>query len=105
MPNIRDLLRRLSPRSTTTSLTSICQLVPSLTEDLLSTVDQPLQTRRCAKTGRDYLLCDYTRDGDCWRSPWSNEFEPELEDGTRPSERVRRLEVKAGEAFDVYREL
>jgi len=79
--------------------------VPDLTEDLLSSVDQPLETRRCKKTGRDYLLCDYNRDGDSWRSPWSNEFEPPVEDAVRPSERVRRMEVKMNEAIDVYREL
>jgi capping protein beta len=28
-----------------------------------------------------------------------------LDDGTVPSERVRKLEVAANEAFDVYREL
>lgn len=64
--------------------------------------------RRCKKTGRDYLLCDYNRDGDSWRSPWSNEFEPAIEgeeEGAKPSERVRKLEVGMGEAVDVYREL
>ena len=84
--------------------------MPSLTEDLLSSVDQPLAIRRCQQSGRDYLLCDYNRDGDSWRSPWSNEFEPALEEegeggGVRPSERVRALEVRMGEAVEVYREL
>lgn len=82
-------------------------------------MDQPLEVRRCTRTGRDYLLCDYNRDGDSWRSPWSNEFEPPLESeggaagstadedegGTKPGERVRALEVRMGEAIDVYREL
>jgi capping protein beta len=68
-------------------------------------VDQPLEVRRCSQTNRDYLLCDYNRDGDSYRSPWSNEFDPPLEDGTVPSERVRKLEVAANESFDVYREL
>ena len=79
--------------------------MPDLTEDLLTSVDQPLEVRRCKKTGRDYLLCDYNRDGDSWRSPWSNEFEPSVPDAELPSERVRKMEVKANEAFDVYREL
>ena len=61
--------------------------------------------QRCKKTNRDYLLCDYNRDGDSYRSPWSNEFDPPIEDGTVPSERVRKLEVAANEAFDVYRDL
>ncbi|KAI1936510.1 F-actin-capping protein subunit beta [Ophidiomyces ophidiicola] len=101
----RDLLRRLSPRDTKRNLQYITTLVPDLTEDLLASVDQPLEIRRCARTSRDYLLCDYNRDGDSYRSPWSNEFDPPLEDGTVPSERVRKLEVAANEAFDVYREL
>lgn len=100
-----DLLRRLSPRDTGRNLQSITSLVPDLTEDLLASVDQPLEVRRCAKSNRDYLLCDYNRDGDSYRSPWSNEFDPPIEDGTVPSERVRKLEVAANEAFDVYREL
>ncbi|KAL9130827.1 MAG: hypothetical protein Q9217_001079 [Psora testacea] len=113
-----DLLRRLPPSSTTTSLNRICALAPHLTEDLLSSVDQPLEIRRCKKTGRDYLLCDYNRDGDAWRSPWSNEFDyhggadgaeagaaDEEEEGVKPSERVRKMEVAMGEAVEVYREL
>lgn len=79
--------------------------MPDLTEDLLSSVDQPLDTHRCAKSGRDYLVCDYNRDGDSYRSPWSNEFDPPIDDGTVPSERTRKLEIAANEAFDVYRGL
>lgn len=104
----RDLLRRLPPHSTSANLTRICALAPSLTEDLLSSVDQPLQTRQCRKTKKEYLLCDYNRDGDSYRSPWSNEFEPELgdeEDVGKPSERVRKMEVEMGRAVEVYREL
>lgn len=103
--NNSDLLRRLSPRDTGKSLEAITTLVPDLTEDLLSSIDQPLEVRRCRQSNRDYLLCDYNRDGDSYRSPWSNEFDPPLEDGTVPSERVRKLEVAANEAFDVYRDL
>ena len=106
--SLSDLLRRLPPHSTTANLNRICGLAPHLTEDLLSSVDQPLEVRQCKKTGRDYLLCDYNRDGDSWRSPWSNEFYPELgdgEEGAKPSERVRKMEVSMGEGVDVYREL
>ncbi|CCD52877.1 hypothetical protein BofuT4_P138010.1 [Botrytis cinerea T4] len=78
-----DLLRRLNPKHTTTHLNSLIDLVPSLTEDLLSSVDQPLTISRCRKTGRDYLLCDYNRDGDSYRSPWSGEFETPV-GGTTP---------------------
>jgi hypothetical protein len=39
------------------------------------------------------------------RSPWSNEYDPPLEDGTVPSAKLRRLEVAANDAFDTYREM
>ncbi|RAL66195.1 hypothetical protein DID88_005867 [Monilinia fructigena] len=103
-----DLLRRLNPKHTTTHLNSLIDLVPSLTEDLLSSVDQPLTVSRCRKN--------------CYRSPWSGEFETPVGgttpggiddqgnndgagEGAVPSERVRKMEVRANEAFDVYREL
>lgn len=41
--------------------------VPELCEDLLSSVDQPLKIARDKDTGKDYLLCDYNRDGDSYR--------------------------------------
>ncbi|KAK3905277.1 F-actin-capping protein subunit beta [Staphylotrichum tortipilum] len=118
-----DLLRRLNPKHTAEHLNNIISLAPDLTEDLLSSVDQPLTVRRCKQTGRDYLLCDYNRDGDSYRSPWSNQFDPPLDEagglggvgaggsnegageGAVPGERVRKMEVKANEAFDVYRDL
>ncbi|KAF2403987.1 F-actin capping protein, beta subunit [Trichodelitschia bisporula] len=101
-----DLLRRLNPKDTARNVGLLCDLAPQLTEDLLESVDVPLGVRRCRKTGREFLCCDYNRDGDSWRSPWSNEFEPPLEEeGVVPSERVRKMEVRANEAFDVYREL
>ncbi|KAH8814985.1 putative F-actin-capping protein subunit beta [Xylogone sp. PMI_703] len=106
-----DLLRRLDPKHTTSHLNGILSLVPDITEELLSSVDQPLSIARCRKTGRDYLLCDYNRDGDAYRSPWSGEFEipgagvaEDAPEGA-PNERVRKMEIKANEAFDVYREL
>ena len=39
------------------------------------------------------------------RSPWSNKYDPPLEDGAVPSDRLRRLEIEANQAFDTYREL
>lgn len=116
-----DLLRRLNPKHTASHLNAIISLAPDLTEDLLSSVDQPLAVRRCKQTGREYLLCDYNRDGDSYRSPWSNQFDPPLDEagaggvgaagsegageGAVPSERVRKMEVRANEAFDIYRDL
>ncbi|KAG0307926.1 hypothetical protein BGZ97_000231 [Linnemannia gamsii] len=80
-------------------------LLPELSEDLLSSIDQPLKVQTCDKTGKEYLLCDYNRDSNSYRSPWSNEFSPPLADATYPSAKLRKLEIAANDAFDTYREL
>jgi len=100
-----DLMRRLPPQQIEQNLSNLIDLVPDLCEDLLSSVDQPLKIASDKKVGKDYLLCDYNRDGDSYRSPWTNSYDPPLEDGAMPSERLRKLEVEANAAFDQYREL
>jgi len=100
-----DLMRRLPPQQIEANLSNLVELVPGLCEDLLSSIDQPLKVSKDKVTGRDYLLCDYNRDGDSYRSPWSNTYDPELEDGAMPSERLRKLELEANDAFDQYRDM
>lgn len=100
-----DLMRRLPPQQIEKNLSDLIDLVPDLCEELLSSVDQPLKIASDKKVGKDYLLCDYNRDGDSYRSPWTNTYDPPLEDGAMPSERLRKLEVDANAAFDQYREL
>ena len=39
------------------------------------------------------------------RSPWSNKYDPPIDDGAEPSDRLRKLEVEANSAFDSYREM
>lgn len=68
-----DLLRRLPPASVSDNLSRLVAHIPELADDLLAAVDTPLATATCAVTGRVYLLCDYNRDGDAYRSPWSGE--------------------------------
>lgn len=104
-----DLLRRLPPSKTQQNLNGIISLRPDLEEDLLSAVDVALAVKRCSKTGRDYLCCDYNRDGNSYRSPWSNAFEPPIDPDDAadliPGGRVRRMEENLNTAVDVYREL
>ncbi|KAG4302274.1 hypothetical protein PCANB_001467 [Pneumocystis canis] len=100
-----DLFRRLPSQDIARNIATILQITPNLTEDLLASVDQPLQIKKCTKTGKLYLACDYNRDGDSYRSPWSNEYTPVLLDGVVPSEKTRKLEIAFNEAFDVYRTL
>lgn len=100
-----DLMRRLPPQKIEKNLAELIDLVPHLCEDLLSSVDQPLKIARDKECGKDYLLCDYNRDGDSYRSPWTNQYDPPLEDGTLPSEKLRKLEIEANSAFDQFREM
>lgn len=86
------------------------KLNPELSEDLLSSVDVPLGVLTDAKDNRKFLICDYNRDLDSFRSPWSNEYHPTLgddDDGKsyKPSGELRALEVSLNEGFDVYRDL
>jgi capping protein beta len=100
-----DLMRRLPPQQIEKNLTDLIDLVPNLCEDLLSAIDQPLKVARDKQVGKDYLLCDYNRDGDSYRSPWSNVFDPPFDDGILPTDRLRKLEVEANAAFEQYREM
>ncbi|KAG6821342.1 hypothetical protein H0H93_000203 [Arthromyces matolae] len=100
-----DLMRRLPPTRTEENVSALIKLAPDYADDLLGSVDQPLQIKTDRATGKDYLTCDYNRDGDSYRSPWSNEYDPPLEDGTAPTPKLRKLEIAANEAFDTYREL
>ena len=81
-----DLMRRLPPSQTEENLSGLIDLVPDLVEDLLSAVDQPLKVAHDKGAKRDYLLCDYNRDGNSYRSPWSNKYDPPLRDGALPSD-------------------
>jgi hypothetical protein len=62
-----DLMRRLPPAQIEDNLAGLIDLVPDLTEELLSAVDQPLKIAYDSHSKRDYLLCDYNRDGDSYR--------------------------------------
>ncbi|KAJ2853586.1 F-actin-capping protein subunit beta, partial [Coemansia erecta] len=100
-----DLMRRLPPQNVEENLVTLLEIMPEATEDLLAAVDQPLKVRQDTKEGREYLACDYNRDGDSHRSPWSNEYDPPLLEGSFPSDRLRKLEIAANEAFDTYKEM
>lgn len=57
---------------------ALCDLAPEYADDLLGNVDQPLKVLVDEDKGREFLGCDYNRDGDSFRfvysffvkSPW-----------------------------------
>lgn len=100
-----NLMRRMPPASIENSLAGLIELVPKLTDELLNHVDQPLKIQKDTVSGKHFILCDYNRDGDSYRSPWSNKYFPEIEDGFVPTQRLRQMEVEANHVFDIYRKL
>eukprot|EP00612_Vaucheria_litorea_P000948 CAMPEP_0171460812 /NCGR_PEP_ID=MMETSP0945-20130129/5534_1 /TAXON_ID=109269 /ORGANISM="Vaucheria litorea, Strain CCMP2940" /LENGTH=281 /DNA_ID=CAMNT_0011987081 /DNA_START=1036 /DNA_END=1881 /DNA_ORIENTATION=- len=98
-------MRRMPPNDIRNNLAGLVNLVPDCLDELLQRVDQPLQEAKDSKTGRQYILCEYNRDADSYRSPWSNEYDPPLEDAYLLSDELRKLEEDANELFDAYREL
>ncbi|KAG9396954.1 F-actin-capping protein subunit beta [Carpediemonas membranifera] len=83
----------------------LCSLCPDLTDDWLTSIDQPLQVKKCAKTGRDFVLCDYNRDADSYRSPFSNEYEPPLEDAVLPRTTSASSRLRANDIFATFTKL
>lgn len=81
------------------NLSALTALRPELTEEWLQRVDQPLKVATDPGTGRRFLVCDYNRDGDSYRSPWSNSYVPPLPEedggGFTPPAALRALEVQA----------
>lgn len=106
-----DLLRRLDPTKVEQNLNQLIKLDPDLAEDLLASVDTPLKVKKDPNASqKEFLCCDYNRDIDSHRSPWSNNYVPalsaqELEESPFPSNAIRAVEVLANDSFDIYRDL
>jgi capping protein beta len=99
-----SIMRRMPPNKIEQNMSGLLNLLPDQTDELLQRVDQPLEEGTCPESGRQYLLCDYNRDGDSYRSPWSNKYDPPLDDGFVPSETLRVMEVEANALYDSYRD-
>ncbi|KAI3850247.1 hypothetical protein MKX03_025581 [Papaver bracteatum] len=98
------LMRRIHPKHSETALSALLSLLPQHSSDLLSQVDQPLRVLSDMESGNEFIMCEYNRDADSYRSPWSNKYHPPLEDGQQPSATLRQLEIEANDVFAVYRD-
>jgi capping protein beta len=71
------VISHLQPQEMRKNLSNLNGLVTDSTEEFLVTVvNQPLKVIRDQSVGKDYLLCDYNRNGDSYRSPWTNIYTP-----------------------------
>lgn len=62
-----DLMRRLPPTRTQENVEALVNICPDEADELLQNVDQPLSVLVDQVTGREYLACDYNRDGGSYR--------------------------------------
>ncbi|EAY22231.1 F-actin capping protein, beta subunit, putative [Trichomonas vaginalis G3] len=97
-----DLLRHVPPKDVEERMFDIFQLNPELTDEMISAVDIPLKIQQDKDTHQDFIKCDYNRDGDSYRSPFTNKYYPPISDGQTPSPKLRKLEELANKAFSSY---
>ncbi len=62
-----NLMRRMPPKNIQDDLYGLMNLMPEEAEELLQRIDQPLREEVDPENGRNYLICDYNRDGDSYR--------------------------------------
>ncbi|KAG8371358.1 hypothetical protein BUALT_Bualt13G0079400 [Buddleja alternifolia] len=92
------LMRRIPPKHSETALSALLSLLPHHSSDLLS------QVLCDVDSGQEFIVCEYNRDADSYRSPWSNKYHPPLDDGPYPSPELRKLEIEANDVFTIYRD-
>lgn len=104
------LMRRFPPHNVDENLEHLITLVPEEEEELLQRIDQPLRLTTDTNAQKQFVICDYNRDGDSYRSPWTNAYFPEIPPEDRdmayyPPENLRQLEISLNDVYDAYREL
>lgn len=101
------LMRRMPPALSDKSLAGLSRLIEDaeIVDQVCQRVDKPLKVGKCEQTGGEFILCEYNREGNSYRSPMSNMYQPPIAGGATLSEPLRRLEVKANETFNEYRRL
>ena len=74
-------MRRLSPNDIGKNVSGLVNIMTDedLKNEIVQKIDQPLEVEIDSKNGREFLKCEYNRDGDAYRSPWSNKYFPESE--------------------------
>ena len=67
LDSMLDLMRRLPPTNVEENVKNLVNICPDYADDLLGSVDQPLAILLDNETGKEYLACDYNRDGESYR--------------------------------------
>lgn len=86
-----DLMRRLPPTRTEENVGALVDICPDEADELLQSVDQPLQVMVDRATGREYLACDYNRDGESYRCATPSVYIAPVSPSCRVAQRRRVL--------------
>jgi capping protein beta len=97
----RDLLRHTDPKNVEDRIFEVIKLNPSVIEDILAQTDVPLKISTDS-AGNQYILCDYNRDSDSYRSPFTNAYLPAFPKGISLPDDLREMEVMANRGFQSY---
>lgn len=104
-----DLHRKLPPTQIPKNVAALTAIVEDedQQDEMMQRIDQPLETLKDSTNGADFLKCEYNRDGDCWRSPYSNEYFPQphaddMSDAFYPSGDLKEMEQKANAMVKEY---
>src|SRR5687768_5791689 len=104
-----NLMRRLPQSNVQMNIAGLSQLIDNedLRDEIVQKIDQPLGKHsysvndQCIEVefdtavNREFLKCEYNRDGDAYRSPWTNKYYPQGgDDSIYPSPDLLALEQK-----------
>jgi capping protein beta len=96
------LVRKLPIIKMEDNITAISNLIYE-DDDLLNEFLQKVDSRiEISPEDGEFLMCEHNRDGDSYRSPLSNQYFPQVEDGRLPTPELRELEIKLNKMFGLY---
>lgn len=107
-----DLNRKLPPSQIPKNISALTQIIDNedKEDEIIQRIDQPLGVIKDTNKELEFLKCEYNRDGDCWRSPYSNEYFPQpheddMSDAFYPSGSLLELEQKGNAMIKEYASL
>lgn len=96
--------KRLNPAKQVQNLNALCYIGDEIQQELLHRLDFSLKVVDDQESKKQFIGCEFNRDGDSYRSPHSNVYTPVLQVSELfPSKYLRELEIKANCLFDEYR--
>lgn len=107
-----NLNRKLPPSKIPQNVAALSTIITDEDhqDEMIQRIDQPLETLRDPNHGTEFLKCEYNRDGDYWRSPYTNQYYPQpheedMSDAFYPSGDLKEMEESANSMLKEYAKL